>query len=481
MIITNGVQISVKDVRADRTKIHNVSLADIVVTDILMDLLLNNKVDSITGLEAMSANREMAMQSFRNILSDKSEMNIVNYQAYMDMVEAIQVAVRVCNASADTDKLSLGFATAEGVVNAFTFLKLNIFNGKHTEVHYIIPLIPNLLEKYVSQALYIDGDGKAEFVLLPSRDNNGETKFDADKFIEYCQSKKTYGFLAMDLIKHNKLIALDKDKFNRAYYSAFKENTEDGVGLRFDISSTSRVLLADRIKDSFVTSEIDFQKIQDSNFMLVLQDARTYTDKLMDADTYPITISVLNQDQLVHSGIDFDKIVVERRDLIIPYNEADTSTAIGRGVEKVKRLPRVFYDEMKKIMATIRTFLVSYRRAKDDELKEKVINDEFVPILDNSLKWIIGGATTYGSIFVLGAAPLVGLLAGAMATVIKKIDDKDKRERALVIIKNELAILEEKINDSRNSDDRQAKYAMMRTKMELEKKLEGIVSTRKFV
>lgn len=481
MIITNGVQVSVKDVRADRTKVHNISLADVVVTDILMDLLLNNKVDSIKGLETMTVNREIAIESFKNILSDKSEMTVVNYQAYMDMIEAIQVAVRVCNAAADVDKLSLGFATSEGVVNAFTFLKLNIFNGKHTEVHYIVPLIPNLLHKYVSQALYIDGDGNAEFILLPSRDANGETKFDADKFVEYCQSKKTYGFLAMDLIKHNKLIVLEKEKFNRAYYSAFKENTEDGVGLRFDISSGSKVLLADRLTDKFLSAPIDFEKIQDSNYLLVLQDARTYTDRLMEADTYPITITALNQDQIVHSGIDFDKIVVEKRDLIIPYNEADTSTALGRGVEKTKRLPRVFYDEMKKIMATLRTFLVSYRRAKDDELKEKVINDEFVPILDNSLKWIIGGATTYGSIFVMGTAPLVGLLAGAMATVIKKIDDKEKREKALKIIKDELVILEEKINDSRNSDDRQAKYAMMRTKLELEKKLEGIVSTRKFV
>lgn len=481
MIIQNGVQVLVKDPIAERTGVQNISLADVVVSDILLDLLLNEKFESIGGLEAMPANREVAVEAFKNITSDKSEMNIVNYQSYLDMIEAMQVAVRVCNSPADTDKLSLGFATAEGNVNAFTFLKLTIFNGKHTEVHYIVPLIPNLLEKHVNQALYIDGDGKPEFILLPSRDTGTETKFDADNFIQYCRDKKTYGFLAMDLLKHDKLIAIPKDKFSRAYFSATKEQTEDGVGLRFDISSDAKVILADVLKDSFVKSEIDFEKINDSRFKLVLQDARTYTDKLMDSDTFPITISLLNQDQVVHSGIDFDTVVVEKRDLVIPYNEADTSTAIGRGIEKTKRLPRVFYDEMKKIMATIRTFMVSYRRAKDDELKEKVINDEFVPILDNSLKWIIGGATAYGSIFVLGAAPLVGLLAGAMATVIKKMDDKEKREKALKVIKDELVILEEKINDSRNSDDRQAKYAMMRTKLELEKKLEGIISTRKFV
>ena len=49
------------------------------------------------------------------------------------------------------------------------------------------------------------------------------------------------------------------------------------------------------------------------------------------------------------------------------------------------------------------------------------------------------------------------------------------------MIKDELEIIDEKINDAKNSDDRKKKYALMRIKQSLEKKLLGIVRTKKYV
>ena len=125
--------------------------------------------------------------------------------------------------------------------------------------------------------------------------------------------------------------------------------------------------------------------------------------------------------------------------------------------------------------------MVEWRKAKDDALREKVINDEFIPILDNSMQWLVGAATGFGIYFLVTANPLIAILGGYGAKVIKGVHDAKTRERVLKMIKDELEIIDEKINDAKNSDDRKKKYALMRIKQSLEKKLLGIVRTKKYV
>ena len=97
------------------------------------------------------------------------------------------------------------------------------------------------------------------------------------------------------------------------------------------------------------------------------------------------------------------------------------------------------------------------------------------------MQWLVGAATGFGIYFLVTANPLIAILGGYGAKVVKGVHDAKTRERVLKIIKYELEIIDEKINDAKNSDDRKKKYALMRIKQSLEKKLLGIVRTKKYV
>lgn len=478
---TNNVTVCVNDPTISKNHTR-VSLSDIIVTDIVLDILLNKKYDTISGLDGMKTTRGFCTEALDRLMGDKSELTITNHNYYLSLVKNLEFALRASNHTVDTDRLAVSFATANGDLQSFTMIKVLINNGKYDEVHYLIPLIPDNISAHINTVLYIDGDGTPKYITTPLVEGFEINKIDGDVLIQSFLDKKTLGFMAMNLLKHDSVLLTTKEKYDSKYTAMLKQTPTTSIGLTFDINTESNVMVASILKNTFGSHTIDFAKINDNEDMkLVLKDERTYLDKLMPADLFPIEIKVLQGDNISLGGIDFDTEVIENRDKYNPYAEADTSTAGGRALEKTKRIPRQFYDQMKKIMATIRTFLVNYRKVKDDELKEKVINDEFVPILDNSMKWLMGGATGLGLYFVIGVSPLISLLGSVTVTVIKKIDDKQKREKALALIKQEITVLDEKINDARNSDDRQQKYALMRIRMELDKKLSGITSTRKFV
>ena len=130
-------------------------------------------------------------------------------------------------------------------------------------------------------------------------------------------------------------------------------------------------------------------------------------------------------------------------------------------------------------MSSMRRAIVEYRKAKDDDLREKLINDEFIPVIDNGMQWLVGGATAFGIYFLVIANPVIALLGGGVARELKKIHDANVRTRVMKMIKDELEVIDEKINDAKSSDDRKQKYALMRIKQSLEAKLTYVTRKRK--
>lgn len=279
-------------------------------------------------------------------------------------------------------------------------------------------------------------------------------------------------------------IRISDPKYNKYAFSYSESIAEpsdfvpaQGLGIYIDVDGNT---LYGDIEGNVYKDKFDIDTLNSTKGRyLLMYDNRTYTDKLMEGQ--PITIQVLSDTQIDYSGLYMDEDFVEPGDARAVYAEANTANAVGRTIEKAKSIPKNIIEKADKLISKIREVAVEFRRADDDKLRERIINDEFVPILDNSLKYIIGGVTAYGLYFFGIANPLMAVLGGLGAKQLKQIRDKERREKALKMIKDELEILDEKINDAKSRDDRKEKYALMRIKQNLEGKLLGVTSKRKYV
>ena len=72
-----------------------------------------------------------------------------------------------------------------------------------------------------------------------------------------------------------------------------------------------------------------------------------------------------------------------------------------------------------------------------------------------------------GTVAIFSFSKIAGVIAIVVMVATKKKTTESEKKKILSELETELEIIEEKINDARGDDNRQAKYALMRTRNEL--------------
>ncbi|MGL5312441.1 MAG: hypothetical protein ACRC92_04235 [Peptostreptococcaceae bacterium] len=156
------------------------------------------------------------------------------------------------------------------------------------------------------------------------------------------------------------------------------------------------------------------------------------------------------------------------------FLELEMDIVASKAGRKLSSIPKGAYEGFKRFSSKARGIVKGYRRYRDDRLREKLINDEIIPFFDEIFEWLFTGVLTYGSTFVTFINPVMSLVIFLVTKTIMNVRTKARKEIALSVLKQEIAICEEKINDARIANNNQAKYALMRIRDELSRKLDMI-------
>lgn len=156
------------------------------------------------------------------------------------------------------------------------------------------------------------------------------------------------------------------------------------------------------------------------------------------------------------------------------YGEASVQTITSNAIKKVKRIPMETVRRIKGLSNKMRKAYGSFVRAKEDETRERIINDEIFPISDKIINTCVSAILAYGTVAMGIVNPVMGLLIFVGTKTILRSKSNKKREMALHFLKKELEILDEKISDSKVEADKDAKYKLMRIRNKIEKKIEQV-------
>lgn len=155
------------------------------------------------------------------------------------------------------------------------------------------------------------------------------------------------------------------------------------------------------------------------------------------------------------------------------FSEASLQEAISMVGRALFKLPRTVYDAYRGIIGRMRASIKEFRDSYNDEDREMILNGEFVPEFAAMIRLLLGiaaGAATYfvgGVFFASVVNPVSAILVGLAVYIMKKMDDKRRRDNAFKVVMDELKILDEKIDDARANGDNKQKYELMRIKSAL--------------
>lgn len=478
---------NINDPLYDVTKNTSISLADIIASDICLNAILSDDRSFICGFDDMKVTRQNAEEALDILKVSKPLVNIDNYDMVSSVYKSIAETMSSHSLVHATSSFGIEFILRDGNVSSFALTKFVIqsTDSDAMQCHYLLPLFSQDISNpsVDPHGLHIDGEGNVEFIYIPTKMGYDTRVIDSDRLVEILLAKGGYALNMLNGIQHTKLIVLPTSEFTIQYMRALGTRDlnfvpSDGLGLLID--STQRTLYTRLLDKTPMLEEFSTECLSKSDGKcLLMYDNRQYVDYFLEDS--PINLTVLTDSEIDYNGLYMNTEFIEACDERMAYAEANTARKVGRVVEKAKQIPRQVIDKGKEIASKIREVLVEFRRADDDALRERIINDEFVPILDNSMKWLIGGATSFGLYFLVAANPIIALLGGFGAKKLKEIRDTERREKALKMIKDELEVIDAKIADAKNNDDRQQKYALMRIKQNLEGKLLGVTKKRKFV
>lgn len=147
--------------------------------------------------------------------------------------------------------------------------------------------------------------------------------------------------------------------------------------------------------------------------------------------------------------------------------------AVGKGVTNaVGGALKLPVGMAKKIMDMItrgRNLIGRMRDAKDERLKERLFNNEFIPFFDDVFAYIIPAIVTYGLIIGTMLNPLVAILIGLIGMVTLKWNADNNKKRVTEILDDKIKLLDEEIEDAKMENDLATKKKLMQLKMQLER------------
>lgn len=148
----------------------------------------------------------------------------------------------------------------------------------------------------------------------------------------------------------------------------------------------------------------------------------------------------------------------------------DKATNLEDNAHEVAALPVKASQDIKGINRRIRGLIAHVKRANDDDLREKVYNDEFVPIFDDFFELFLSVGVTYGVVALNIMNPLMGMLLGVATFIVSHWKQVIDRRRINEMLDDKIALLEEEIEDARNENDFATKRQLIQIKKQLERR-----------
>ena len=140
------------------------------------------------------------------------------------------------------------------------------------------------------------------------------------------------------------------------------------------------------------------------------------------------------------------------------------------GVRQAAAVPQTFSKKVMEINRKLRGFIANWRRAHDDSLREKLYNDEYIPLIDDIFEILISGAVGYGTVAIGLVNPLVGVALGIVTFIFANWRQRAHRKRIIELLDDKIKLLGEEIDDARLDSDLVTKRQLIQIKTQLERK-----------
>lgn len=156
------------------------------------------------------------------------------------------------------------------------------------------------------------------------------------------------------------------------------------------------------------------------------------------------------------------------------YGEASIQEMADQVWERIKGMPRAIYTKYREYVSRLNACVAKIQAAKEDEEREAILNKEFSPTLQRFIN-LLTSAGVAVVLYKLGIInPIVAVIGVIISRSLSAWAVREKRKRALAILRSEMEVAEEALQDAKNDNNRDAKFAIMRTKHKIKEMMDGI-------
>jgi hypothetical protein len=143
----------------------------------------------------------------------------------------------------------------------------------------------------------------------------------------------------------------------------------------------------------------------------------------------------------------------------------------GRGAVA---LPRETIKKISETDTRLRSLIANWRRAHDDKLKDRLYNDEFIPLYDDIFSVVLGAAVGYGAVAFSLTNPIIATAIGFLVFLLANKWGEMNRKRVLELLDSKIEIVKEEIEDAKSENDLTTKRNLMQILQQLERKRDKI-------
>lgn len=178
---------------------------------------------------------------------------------------------------------------------------------------------------------------------------------------------------------------------------------------------------------------------------------------------YAVSLNIINECVLLPT--DKPITVLEEINQLVNMDIAteskEVSAKMNNAEKKIYKAYRTYKENEEKVDSQITKGVKGIKNVLTGNVREEIIEGKKFSAI-GLLKKLLGGVALFSYSKITFAIALVSRYA------LKKSTTDSERSKILMEIDTEIAMLEEKINDAKSDNNREAKYSMMRTKKELE-------------
>ena len=259
---------------------------------------------------------------------------------------------------------------------------------------------------------------------------------------------------------------------NTRYEKYFKENTQE--------------LIADILllwsKDNFMDYLKEFilimksMKIDMELSILFIEEIRFFIKIFFDKYSKNFTLGQEELKDFIKTLYQSDEYPKETLDTLL---QKETTQEIA--TEAYKKDSKTMHEAQHKIYKAYK----NYKNAEDkiDSQITKALQGAKTLLIGDVKKEVIEGKSytaigllkkALGTAAIFAFGPIKGIIALVIRYALKKSTTKSERRKILMELQAEIEMVEEKIEDARGDGNREAKYALMRTRTELKNAYEKI-------